>query len=125
MKKRLLKAISAIAAIGAMMAAFIVLGRIFPNFYICPVRRFLHLKCPGCGMTGAFLDFLRLDFASAMGQNALSLPIIAYLLYVFVPYTVRYVKDGTKKLCPKPEWLNMTFLAAIVVWTVVRNVLHI
>ena len=125
MKKRLLKVALIFAALGMLLAAFIVVGDIFPSFVVCPVRRFLHLKCPGCGMTGAIGDMIKMDFHSAFRRNIFFLPILLYLGYVFAPFCVRYVKHGDKTLSPKPEWLNVTFLAALVVWTVVRNIINI
>ena len=125
MKKRLLKTALAFVAAFLLMTAFLVIGSIFPSFAVCPVRRFLHFSCPGCGMTSAVLALLKLDFRSAFENNMIFVPILAYICYVAIPFAVKYVKTGEKRLYPKPEWLSVAFLAALIVWTVVRNIFHV
>ena len=125
MKKRFIKVIVITGLVLFVIGAIAFVGRIFPRFFVCPVRRFLHLSCPGCGMTSAVSALLKLDFKTAFLQNMMFLPILAYIFYVFLSYAINYIKNGEKNLYPKPEWLNVSFLAIIVIWTIVRNIFHI
>ena len=50
----------------------------------CIFLRFLHIPCPGCGMTRAWLSALSLDFASAFRHHFMfwSAPLL-YLWFLF------------------------------------------
>ncbi len=50
----------------------------------CLIRRFIGIRCPGCGMTTAVVDVLHLRLAAAMNHHPMvwSLPILVlYFLY--------------------------------------------
>ncbi len=50
----------------------------------CPIFRLFHLKCPGCGLTRAWLSFLSGDLHSALEQHALFLTVPLFvLLFVY------------------------------------------
>lgn len=92
---------------------------------ICLIRRLTGLKCPGCGMSRALLALIRLDISAAIGHNLLVLPILLYIVYVLVCASISYIKSGKVSLFPKPEWLNISFLAVLVIFTVIRNIIKI
>lgn len=53
-------------------------------FYKCPFRLFLHIECPGCGMTRAIISAVKLDFEAAFQYHCLfPLVILAGGYYVF------------------------------------------
>ena len=53
----------------------------------CPVKYFLGIACPGCGMTRAWLAVLRLDFATAFAYHPLfSLGAIIVFAILFHPW---------------------------------------
>ena len=48
--------------------------------YGCPFYRLLGLSCPGCGLTRAWLCFLRGEWAKALEYHLLFLPAPLFLL---------------------------------------------
>lgn len=52
---------------------------IFLNWF-CPVKRFLGVECPTCGMSRALISLLRLDFRGYFHYNAMALPVALVLL---------------------------------------------
>ncbi len=55
-------------------APYILLFALIAVFYYrfgCPIRFFTGICCPGCGMTRAVFELLRLDFASAFKMHPL------------------------------------------------------
>lgn len=68
----------------------------------CVVSYFLHIHCPGCGMTRAYLNLLQLNIAGAFNMHPMfwSMPI----LLVF------YLKDWHLF---KNKWLNEGILILI------------
>lgn len=69
----------------------------------CLFRVLLHIDCPGCGMTRAYLSLLRLDFGAAFAYHPMfwSVPILL-LLYLF---------DGRLF---RQKWLNLALFIAII-----------
>lgn len=59
--------------------ALLVLAGILLDQPLCPWRRFLGIRCPGCGMTRAFLALARGDWAAALHFHPLS-PLAALVL---------------------------------------------
>ncbi|MEE1240094.1 MAG: DUF2752 domain-containing protein [Acutalibacteraceae bacterium] len=47
----------------------------------CPIKYFLHLDCPTCGMTRAMFSLFKGDFASYMQFNPMALPFLLILLF--------------------------------------------
>ncbi len=60
----------------------------------CIYKYFFGLECPGCGMTRAFLSFLRLDFKAAFSYH----PMVFFmpLTYIFILFNGRLFNN--KKL---------------------------
>ncbi len=65
----------------------------------CPVRYILGVECPGCGITHALADCLRLDFAAAFRHNP--------MVFLLPPLFLWFIKDGKVF---KNERLNNVFL---------------
>ena len=106
------------------LAAWMIISAYVPELPgLCPVQRFLHLRCPGCGMSRALAALLRLDFAGALRYNLMAPLILGYLLYVCVSWWAARRRGGQDGLLPKPEWLNVVFLIVFLAWFSVRNVL--
>ena len=50
--------------------------------YTCPVHYFLHIPCPGCGITRAYIAILSLDWKAAFQYHPLFFMVLPMLLYV-------------------------------------------
>ena len=113
-------------AFGALLLFLLLMWLPFRlGFTVCPVKRLTGLKCPGCGFSGACRALLRLDFAGAMRCNPFMPAIAGYVAAVSVSSAGSYIKTGKRASSPFPEWLNITFLVLLVIWTVVRNIIGI
>ena len=79
----------------------------------CVWRYFLHINCPGCGMTRAVICALKGDFAGAFSYHFMfwSLPLLV-LLIVF---------DG--KLFRR-KWMNYALMGVIALGFLVNYLVH-
>ena len=84
----------------AMLA--VVLGVLYAFQLPCPVRYLLHVPCPGCGMSRAYVHVLHLDFYSAFRMHPMfwSMPLLA--VYYFADWRLF-----------KRKWLDRGMLALI------------
>ena len=50
---------------------------------LCLFKRFLHIPCPGCGMTRAVVSLIRFDFASACHYHpcVFIMPLVVLLIF--------------------------------------------
>ncbi len=83
------------------------------NLYRCPFHYITGLKCPGCGMTRAFLALGEFNFSAAFNFNVLS-PIFFYgiILWIFIP------KEKKIKL---PLIVQIGAVVIVIGYGVVRN----
>ena len=120
-KRKLLLFSAGIAGIGLLLFALALLG--IP--IRCVFHEFTGLSCPGCGNTRAVLALLRLDFAAVLRYNLLFPVQAGYLIWVFFLSARRYLKEGRffpSSPLPALDWI---FLASLLVWGIVRNLLKL
>lgn len=63
---------------------------------ICPFFNLLHIPCPGCGLTRAFVLFIQGKFSESLHYNILLIPLLAGVLtyLVFTFFNKREVIDS-------------------------------
>ncbi len=81
-----------ILLLGGILAVYFVLSLF--EIPTCPMKVFLGIPCPGCGVSRALMSVLRLDFAAAFEFNPLwpAVIVTAILLAVF------WIKEKTLAL---------------------------
>jgi len=66
-----------------LLALFITIVAL--GLYDCPVNAIFNIPCPGCGMTEACFNLLKLDIKGALSANYLFfIPILWAFYYVFL-----------------------------------------
>lgn len=92
------------------------------NFYPhCPIYRYFHVQCPGCGTTRVLAALLHGNFAEALHFNALTtllMPMAA--TYVSICYC-RFVQRKPFRWPEVPRAAVPSALAAAILFAVVRN----
>jgi hypothetical protein len=111
------------AAVGAAVLYF------FPpeayHFYPqCPVFRYLHVYCPGCGATRALAALLHGQIRAALHYNALVVFLSPAVLYWLAKSYVRILR-GHPFSWPQlsPAVINILLLAGVL-FAIVRNSSH-
>lgn len=61
----------------------------------CPSARWLHVACPGCGMTRAVHLFLRGELAASIAMNPLAVPISLSLFAVALATVLVTLERGS------------------------------
>lgn len=112
------------AAACASLACAAILHRFPPEQYDfypqCPIFRFLHVYCPGCGATRALAALLHLRIAEALHYNALVVMLVPVLLAYFA---VAYWKARRDEIFTWPR-VPASGLTALLVLTAAFGVLR-
>lgn len=109
-----LGSLAAIAVFAALRQLSFPLG---PELTVCPSRRFLHLPCPGCGMTRAMAALARGDWAAVWSFHPLAPLILAQGAVFWGAVLVRTLRREPHPWPPLPRPLVIANLAALLaVW---------
>ncbi len=90
----------------------------------CPLAKYVHLKCPGCGGTRAYFACLQGDFLQAIKYNAFWIPAGCVLLMEYIQSFLYMVRGNNQ-----PRWWNVlraktyyAFGILTIVYLVARNI---
>lgn len=86
----------------------------------CPVNYFTGLQCPGCGSQRAVHALLHGELREAVAYNALLVFFIPFVALSAYAELVRGRHPRLYRLVCHPA-VVFSILAAVIVWTVVRN----
>jgi len=91
----------------------------------CPVRNLTHLNCCGCGNTRAVLACLHLEFRKALEYNYLFPAEFFYLIWTVLKTCINYIRTGEQHISVPPRQINILFAVGMMLWMIIRNILHI
>ena len=77
-----------------LIVAAAAVGVISAGIPVCPSATFLHVPCPGCGMTRAMLAVFKGRFAESWHHHPLALVAVPVLLLYAAAHGAAYVKAG-------------------------------
>jgi hypothetical protein len=87
----------------------------------CPIYRYLHVLCPGCGATRALAALLRGDLGGALGWNMLFVAMLPLLLLYGAASYRRAMAAGEFRWPQAPGCAVCAALGCAVLSTLVRN----
>ena len=112
-----MRAIAPLAIIAGAAAVLLLFPPEQYSFYPqCPIYRYLHLECPGCGTTRALAALLHGNITEAFRLN----PLTTLLAAPAAVYAVFCYRKPIRLSHPPPSVIYAT-LAATVAFTIVRN----
>jgi hypothetical protein len=128
-RSRIAAVVRAAAPLACVVLAAAVLLRFPPGQYSfypqCPIYRYLHLQCPGCGSTRAVAALLHGHIAEAMRLNALTTVLAPFAAIYAVVCYCRFLRHEAIQLPQLPQSTVYAGLAAAVLFAIVRNLGHI
>lgn len=89
-KKTILKHLLVVLAICVLF--FVLLFVLQLAGYVCPFKKYIGIRCFGCGMRNAFWALLHLDFKGAFISNPLIYPLALAVGAGFIYYILFYGK---------------------------------
>lgn len=111
------------AAAGALLAAMcaaVALGRPGHAAWLppCPLHALTGFYCPGCGSTRAMYLLVHGHPVAALGENALAVLLLPFLIYEVVALLTRRLPSLSARMRP---WSLWTLLAVVILFAVLRN----
>ena len=125
MKQRIKKTVIIYALVTGVLLAYYVFVRLTGIGIPCIVHKITGLSCPGCGNSRALMALMHLDFKAAAGYNIFIYPELLFVGYLLICVTLKYIRTGKFSLRTPLEWLWIVFLAALIIWMIVRNIIGI
>lgn len=121
-----LRAAAPLAVIAVIAATLIRFPPEQYSFYPqCPIYRYLHIQCPGCGTTRAFAALLQGHILEALHLNALTtLLALPAAIYALLCYR-RFFQRKPFHLSYPPQPAIYATLAVAALFTIVRNLGHV
>ena len=93
-----------------------------PKLPPCLLRSFTGCLCPGCGITHSFYALCRLDFVTALRENAVP-PFLLLLALLFYAELWLRVLGSPRHLIPRRHRFVYAVLAVWAVYCILRNII--
>lgn len=90
---------------------------VFDLKWACPFLKYIHILCPGCGLTRSIKALLRLDIVSAIKYNILIIPLVIFIVGIIIDSITK--KDRTIKIFSKNSFIILIFL---IFFGILRNI---
>ena len=90
----------------------------------CPIYRYFHVQCPGCGTTRALAALLHGNFDEALHLNALTTLLMPLAAIYASAWYCRFVQRKPFRWPELPRAAVPSALAAAILFAVIRNLEH-
>lgn len=92
--------------------------------YECPFQKFLHISCPGCGLTRSFVAILHFDLFSSLRYNLLGIPLflLCLLLICALLIDIIFKKDFFLKIFHFLEKRSLWLLIIVIINMIINNI---
>ena len=101
--------------------SYLVTGKLFLK---CPLHYFLHIKCPGCGVSHMLIEMCRLNFQEAYQWNAFLFITQPFLYIILVRYLILYVTDRPLIVGKIMRIILYIYIVAFIIWGIYRNLIE-
>lgn len=94
------------------------------NFNIgCFFKKNLGIRCPGCGLTRAFVSIFNLDFINAFKYNIISIPLFVFIIIsnVLIIYDVIFNKNKFMSFLKQFNKYYKFILILLIIVTIINN----
>jgi len=128
-RSRTAEMVRATAPLTILAVAVTVLLRFPPGQYSfypeCPIYRYLHIQCPGCGSTRALAALLHGQIIEALRFNALTTLLSPFAAFYAAACYRRFLQREPIQLPRLPHSAVYGTLALAAIFSMVRNLGHI
>lgn len=117
MKKKLITSLCCIV----LLINYLLLGDYFGIYLFCPIRKFLGLYCPGCGVTRMLLSLLKGNFYQAFRYNPLVFVLLPFLITYYLDYLYSFFKNKKTKFHVLEPSAWYVLIGIFLIYGILRN----
>lgn len=125
MRARALRILKPAAVILAIGLAYLLIHELTGFALFCPFRRFLHLYCPGCGVSRMCFHLAHLEFYEAFSSNCVVFCLLPVAAVDGVYHAYRYIRYGSGRFRRAEEIALWVIVGLLLIFAVVRNLFPI
>lgn len=118
MKKKLIIPIILII----LLICYLFIGDYFHVFLFCPIKKFLGLYCPGCGVTRMLLSMLKGNFYQAFRYNPLLFLGLPFFCFYYCYYLYFSLTKAKNKLSFFEPGIWYFLIIIFVIYGILRNI---
>ena len=85
---------------------------------VCPVKKYLNIDCPGCGLQRSFTALLEGDWVLSASHHPATIPLSAFFLYAALHVIFKF-KNGNRRVV-----YSYLFVAAIIVSNYIYKIVY-
>ena len=118
MKRKTLNSISIIL----ILICYLLIAEHFNIYIFCPIYKFTHLYCPGCGITRMLISILHGNFYQAFRYNPLIFILLPFIIIYWIIDTITYIKYKKNITKPLEPYIWYVLIGIFVLYGILRNV---
>lgn len=61
----------------------------------CPLKYFLHIDCPGCGLQRSFIELLRGNFSASFRFHPATVPLLLFFIFSALHLNYKFKKGNS------------------------------
>ncbi|MBC7887810.1 MAG: DUF2752 domain-containing protein [Ferruginibacter sp.] len=84
----------------------------------CPVKYFLHIDCPGCGLQRSFIELLDGNFPESFRLNPATVPLLLFFIFCALHLIYKFKKGNSVVI------YSYIFIASIVLINYMYKIIY-
>lgn len=105
-----------------LLIGYLLIGDYYHVFLFCPIKKFLGLYCPGCGVTRMLLSILKGEFYQAFRYNPLLFVCLPFFIFYYIDYLYCFSKRKRSILHKAEPGIWYFLIAIFLIYGVLRNI---
>ena len=106
-------------------AIIFLLFYVFEFSWDCPIKKYLHFACPGCGLTRSIRTLLNFNLIDSIKYNLLGIPLVISIIIISM-FLIKDIINNTNKVEKKVytifEKNYKIILIILVIITIINNI---
>jgi hypothetical protein len=106
-------------------AIIFLLFYVFEFSWDCPIKKYLHFACPGCGLTRSIRALLNFNLIGSIKYNLLGIPLVISIIIISM-FLIKDIINNTNKVEKKVytifEKNYKIILIILVIITIINNI---
>lgn len=105
-----------------LLIVYLLVGNHFNIYLFCPIKKFLGLYCPGCGVTRMLYSILKGQLYQAFRYNPLIFISLPFFVFYYIDHLYSINKNKKKKLSFLEPDIWYFLIVIFLVYGILRNI---